>query len=70
MPIKLIPENAYKRALYHGCGYSPSDLQKPLIAIANSYNTMNPGHVHLQKLGNLIASSVKKQVELLCNLIQ
>ncbi|MCF2140642.1 MAG: dihydroxy-acid dehydratase [Candidatus Lokiarchaeota archaeon] len=60
MPIKLIPENAYKRALYHGCGYSPSDLQKPLIAIANSYNTMNPGHVHLQKLGNLIASSVKK----------
>ncbi|WP_457557467.1 dihydroxy-acid dehydratase [Candidatus Harpocratesius sp.] len=60
MPIKLIPENAYKRALYHGCGYSPSDLKKPLIAIANSYNTMNPGHVHLQKIGNLITTSIKK----------
>ena len=60
MPIPLSPENAYKRALYHGCGYSPSDLQKPIIAIANSYNRMNPGHIHLQKLGNQVISSIKE----------
>ncbi len=60
MPIPLSPENAYKRALYHGCGYSPLDLQQPIIAIANSYNRMNPGHIHLQKLANQVILSIKK----------
>ncbi|MHA1673904.1 MAG: dihydroxy-acid dehydratase domain-containing protein, partial [Promethearchaeota archaeon] len=60
MPIPLSPQYAYKRALYHGCGYSSSDLQKPIIAIANSYNRMNPGHIHLQKLGDLVISSIKE----------
>ncbi|MHA1520426.1 MAG: dihydroxy-acid dehydratase [Promethearchaeota archaeon] len=60
MPIPLSPQNAYKRALYHGCGYSSSDLQKPIIAIANSYNRMNPGHIHLQKLANHVISSIQE----------
>ncbi|RLI60533.1 MAG: dihydroxy-acid dehydratase, partial [Promethearchaeia archaeon] len=58
MPIEKTPENAYKRALYHGCGYSSSDLEKPMIAIANSYNSMNPGHVHLKKIEDLIVKSI------------
>ncbi|MHA1584873.1 MAG: dihydroxy-acid dehydratase [Promethearchaeota archaeon] len=60
MPIDLTPTNAYIRALYHGCGYKDSDISRPLIAIANSYNRMNPGHIHLQDLSNLITESIKE----------
>ncbi len=57
----LDPRKAYERALYHGCGYSEEDLQKPRIAIANSFNTMNPGHIHLDKLGEEVAKGIKDQ---------
>ena len=56
---KKDPRLAYKRALYHGCGYSEEDLQKPLIAIANSFNEMNPGHIHLDKLAEIVKRSIK-----------
>ena len=49
----------YERALYHGCGYSSNDLKNPKIAIVNSWNEINPGHIHLRKL----AEFVKKGVE-------
>ncbi|MBN2156377.1 MAG: dihydroxy-acid dehydratase [Candidatus Lokiarchaeota archaeon] len=51
----------YERALYHGCGYSHQDLQKPRIAIANSYNTMNPGHIHLDQLTELVTQGIQEQ---------
>lgn len=57
----LDPRKAYERALYHGCGYSEDDLQKPRIAIANSFNTMNPGHIHLDKLADEVAKGIKEQ---------
>jgi dihydroxy-acid dehydratase len=56
----LDPRKSYERALYHGCGYSEKDLQKPRIAIANSFNTMNPGHVHLNKLGEEVAKGIRE----------
>ncbi|MFX1456369.1 MAG: dihydroxy-acid dehydratase [Promethearchaeota archaeon] len=49
----------YERALYHGCGYSSDDLKKSKIAIVNSWNEINPGHIHLRK----VAEFVKKGVE-------
>lgn len=55
---KRDPRLAYKRALYHGCGYSDADLEKPLIAIANSFNQMNPGHIHLNQLADLVKEGV------------
>ena len=55
---KRDPRLAYKRALYHGCGYSDEDLEKPLIAIANSFNEMNPGHIHLNQLADLVKEGV------------
>lgn len=55
---KLDPRKAYERALFLGSGFSYEDLEKPKIAIANSWNEINPGHVHLRKL----ADSVKKGI--------
>ncbi len=50
---------AYKRALFHGCGYSYQDLEKPLIAIVNSWNEINPGHIHLRKLSEFVKDGVR-----------
>jgi dihydroxy-acid dehydratase len=54
------PRKAYERALYHGCGYSSEDLEKPKIAIVNSWNEINPGHIHLRKLADFVKQGVKE----------
>ena len=53
------PVSAYRRALLHGCGYSYQDLEKPLIAIVNSWNEINPGHIHLHKLSKFVKDGVR-----------
>ncbi|MFX0035699.1 MAG: dihydroxy-acid dehydratase [Candidatus Hermodarchaeota archaeon] len=57
---ELDPKKAYERALYHGCGYSYEDLQKPKIAIVNSWNEINPGHIHLRKLAEFVKEGVRE----------
>lgn len=53
--IKKGVERAPHRSLLKALGLSNSDIAKPFIGIANSYNTIIPGHLHL----NEIAQSVK-----------
>ncbi|MFX1588019.1 MAG: dihydroxy-acid dehydratase [Promethearchaeota archaeon] len=50
---------SYARALYLGCGYSYDDLNKPRIAIVNSWNEINPGHIHLKKLSAIVKEAIK-----------
>ncbi|MCP4763899.1 MAG: dihydroxy-acid dehydratase [archaeon] len=57
---KKDPRLAYKRALYRGCGYTSEDLEKPHICIVNSYNTVNPGHIHLNKLSKIVEKGIFK----------
>ena len=57
---ELDPTKAYERALYYGCGYSYEDLKKPKIAIVNSWNAINPGHIHLQKLSQFVKEGVRE----------
>ena len=53
-------KKAYERALYRGCGYSYDDLTKPRIAIVNSWNEINPGHIHLGKLAKFVKEGIKE----------
>jgi dihydroxy-acid dehydratase len=48
---------AYARGLYHACGVDDVE-DKPLVGIANSWNDLVPGHVHL----NQVAEAVKEGV--------
>ena len=57
---KLDPRKAYERALYIGCGYSYEDLKNPRIAIVNSWNEINPGHIHLQKLAIFVKEGIRE----------
>jgi len=57
--LKKGMSRAPARGLLRALGMSDKDLEKPLIAIANSFNTIVPGHMHLNKL----VAEVKKGIE-------
>ncbi len=56
----LDPTKAYERALFHACGFSNLDLKKIRIAIVNSWSEINPGHIHLRKIGEFVKQGVKE----------
>ncbi|MBN1513312.1 MAG: dihydroxy-acid dehydratase [Phycisphaerae bacterium] len=59
--IKRGPERAPHRSLLKATGnYSDADLDKPFIAIANSYVDIVPGHAHLDKVGQFIKECVRE----------
>ncbi len=48
--IKKGVERAPSRSLLRAAGISYEDLPKPFIGIANSFNNIIPGHIHLNEL--------------------
>ncbi len=52
-------QRAPHRALLHACGLSDDDIKKPFIAIANSFCEVVPGHVHLNKVAELVKQVVR-----------
>jgi len=51
-------DNSYARSLYRASGYTSSDLDKPLIAVANSWTEANPGHYHLRELAQYVKNGI------------
>ena len=43
-------DRATHRSLFYSMGHCREDLNKPLVAVVNSFNEVVPGHVHLQAL--------------------
>jgi len=43
-------ERAPHRALFKAIGYTDEELQRPLIGVANSFNEIIPGHIHLRQI--------------------
>jgi len=56
--VKKGLERAPHRALLKACGITGKDLEKPFIAVANSWTEIVPGHLHLQR----VASAVKQGI--------
>ncbi len=56
--VKQGVERAPHRALLKACGYTDSEIQRPLIGIANSANTVIPGHVHLNTLADAVKAGI------------
>ncbi len=42
------------------CGMNDEDIRKPFIAICNAFNEVIPGHVHLNKVAELIKEEVRR----------
>jgi len=53
-------ERAPHRSLLKACGLNDDDIKKPFIAIANSYVDIVPGHIHLDKVGQMVKESVRE----------
>lgn len=51
-------QGALKRALYKSMGFSDSQLEKPVIAIANSYTNATPGHYILDQLCERVQAGI------------
>ncbi|OHD53500.1 MAG: dihydroxy-acid dehydratase [Spirochaetes bacterium GWF1_51_8] len=56
--VKKGAQRAPHRSLFRAMGFDNWELKKPLIGIANSFNEVIPGHIHLDK----IADAVKRGV--------
>ncbi|MFZ6026787.1 MAG: dihydroxy-acid dehydratase [Chloroflexota bacterium] len=57
--VKKGVERAPHRSLLKATGVTDADMDKPFIAIVNSYIDIVPGHVHLQAFGKLVKDAVR-----------
>ncbi|MHC4425813.1 MAG: dihydroxy-acid dehydratase [Planctomycetota bacterium] len=57
--VKKDFQRAPHRSLLHACGLSDADIDKPFIGIANSFCEIVPGHVHLNKVAQVVKASVR-----------
>ena len=58
--IKKGFQRAPHRGLLSACGLKKTDIDKPFIGIANSFCEIVPGHVHLNKVAQIIKQAVRK----------
>jgi len=47
-----------RAAVFGGMGWDSKGIRKPIIAVANSWTEMNPGHMHLDKLAKAVKEGV------------
>jgi len=51
-------ERSVHRSLLKGVGLTDEDIAKPLIAVANSWNEIVPGHIHLDALAKMVKKGI------------
>ena len=47
-------DRATHRSLFYSMGWHRAHLEKPLVAVVNSFNELMPGHIHLNSLAQAI----------------
>lgn len=53
------PGYANVRALYKADGYAEEELKRPIIGIANAYNSICPGHIVLRQMAERIREGIQ-----------
>ena len=56
--VKKGIERAPHRALFKSMGYTDEEMRRPLVGIANSANSIIPGHIHLGKITEAVKTGV------------
>ena len=51
-------ERSAHRALLYSTGMDKEDLEKPLIAVVNSFTEMVPGHIHLREIAEYVKQGI------------
>lgn len=52
-------ERAAARGLLKAMGYTDDEIRRPWIGIANSWNEVVPGHIHLDKIAEAVKAGVR-----------
>uniref|UniRef100_A0A7C3J2A1 Dihydroxy-acid dehydratase n=1 Tax=Candidatus Methanomethylicus mesodigestus TaxID=1867258 RepID=A0A7C3J2A1_9CREN len=47
------------RALFKALGLTDEELDRPIIGVANSWNEIIPGHIHLDRVGDAVKAGVR-----------
>ena len=53
------PERAPNRSLFYALGYTPEELDRPLIGVVSAYSEIVPGHMNLDKLADAVKAGVQ-----------
>ena len=56
--VKKGIERAPHRSLFKAMGYTNAEIERPMIGIANAYNAIIPGHIHLDKLVEAVKAGI------------
>lgn len=54
------PEWGFNRSVFKAIGYSDSDLEGPVIGIANAWNELVPGHTNLRQVADFVRKGIHK----------
>lgn len=46
--------------ILYGLGYTREEVKKPYIAVVNSWNEYNPGHIHLKELAQRVKDGIRE----------
>ncbi len=57
--VKRGVERAPHRSLFYASGLTKEELARPLIGIANSFNEIVPGHLHLRAVADAVKTGVR-----------
>ena len=57
--VKKGPERAPNRSLFYALGYTPEELDRPLIGVVSAYSEIVPGHMNLDKLADAVKAGVR-----------
>ena len=57
--VKKGPERAPNRSLFYALGYTPEELERPLIGVISAYSEIVPGHMDLDKLAEAVKAGVR-----------
>ena len=57
--VKKSSERAPNRSLFYALGYTPEELERPLVGVVSAYSEIVPGHMHLDKLAQAVKSGVE-----------
>jgi len=49
-----------RRGLVRGMGYTEEEFKRPIVAVVNSWNEYNPGHVHLKALAERVKQGIRE----------
>jgi len=52
-------ERAPNRSLFYALGYTPEELERPLIGVVSAHSEIVPGHMHLDKVAEAVKAGVR-----------